>query len=252
MGELSAIQADFASRVEGFRKDCEDDEGGAENKAAQELAALRWSPTAVPIYNLLGLSSLISPRRRPQHLSIARWLVGVAKVPVNGTDASGTTALAHAISTYPAFDPEFAQILYDAGGDVNLRNRYGANAAHPMCMVLSLDERDLRRSEEALAWFVAHGGNVDVKDSDGYSPRMAAGTTARKCVSKRGDRLLKILEKEDERRERRRDKCCMFCGREDVKLLQCGRCKEAKYCEPTSRSCHKLDWPQHKLGCNTV
>jgi MYND finger len=251
MGELSEIQADFASRVEEFRKDSED-EDSAKKAAAQELASLTWGPTAVPIYNLLGLSSMISPHQRPQHLSIARWLVSVAKVPVGATDASGTTALAHSISTHPSFDPELAQILYDAGGDVNLRNRYGATPGHAMCMVLSLDERDLWRTEKALAWFVAHGGNVDVKDSDACSPRMAAGITAKRFASKGGNKLLMILEKEDNRRGRRRDICCMFCGREDVKLLQCGRCKEAKYCESTLRLCHKSDWPRHKLGCNAA
>ena len=248
MGELSAIQADFASRIEKFSED----EDSAKRKAAQELATLRWGPTGVPIYNLLGLSSLISPRQRPRHLSIARWLVGVAGVPVGGTDVSGTTALAHSISTHPAFDPEFAQILYDAGGDVNLRNRYGATPAHAMCMILSLDEYDLRRTEKALAWFVAHGGNVDVKDSDGYSPRMVAEINARRFASKGGNRLVELLEEEDKRREARRDNCCLFCGTEGVKLLQCARCKEARYCEPSLRSCHKLDWPRHKLGCIAV
>jgi hypothetical protein len=119
-------------------------------------------------------------------------------------------------------------------------------------MILSLDPQDLRRTEEALTWFVTHGGNVDVKDSEGFIARAVAGTTARRLASQGGNRLLQILEKEDKRRERIRDTCCVFCGREEVKLLQCGRCKKAKYCEPSSRQCQKFDWPRHKSGCKTT
>lgn len=45
-----------------------------------------------------------------------------------------------------------------------MRNRYGATPAHDMSMIPSLDEQDVRRTEEALGWFVTHGGNVDVKE----------------------------------------------------------------------------------------
>ena len=250
-GNLPAVQADFANRVEHFRRDCDGD-GTARSQAAQELFTLRWGPTDVPIYNLLGLSSELFPHKRAQQLEIARWLTMVAKVPVNGTDASGTTALAHAISTHPAFDPELAQILYEAGGDVNLRNRYGATPAHAMCMILSLDRKDLQKSEEALAWFMTHGGNVDVKDGDGFTARVIAGLAAKKLASKGGNKLLEALEKEEKRREQRKDTCCTFCGREDSKLLLCGRCKKAKYCEPSGRQCQKIDWPRHKSGCKST
>jgi hypothetical protein len=106
----------------------------AKTKAVHKLYSLKWGPTKVPIYNLLGISCQVFPRQRLQLLAVTRWLSTVVKVPVDGTDVSGTTALAHSISTHPAFDPEFAQILYDAGGDVNMRNRYGATPAHDMSM----------------------------------------------------------------------------------------------------------------------
>ena len=55
-----------------------------------------------------------------------------ASVPVNGKDMSGTTALSPCFkfSTKPTFDFEYAQILFDAGGDINDRNRYGSIVAH--------------------------------------------------------------------------------------------------------------------------
>lgn len=248
MGDLPAVQADFENRVKDFNKNLNADD--ARTKAAHELYSLKWGPTKVPIYNLLGISCHIFPHQRVQLLAVTRWLSTIAKVPVDGTDVSGTTALAHSISTHPAFDPEFAQILYDAGGDVNVRNRYGATPAHDMSMILSLDEQDVRRMEEALRWFVTHGGNVDLKDGDGITARTLAETTARRFTS---TEILLILGKEDKRRQDRREMCCAFCGREDAKhLLQCSRCKKAKYCEPSSRRCQKLDWPRHKSGCKTA
>ena len=247
-GDLPAVQADLLKReVEDYCKDFNEDE--ARTRAAQDIYHLKWGPTKVPIYNLLGISFHTFRHQQLQHLAIARWLSTVAKVPVDGTDMSGTTALAHSISTHPAFDPEFAQILYDAGADINVRNRYGATPAHEMSLVLSLDEQDVRKTEEALRWFVTRGGNVDVKDGDGITARTLAEMTAKRFRSKN---IFLLLENEDKRRKGRKEMCCTLCGREDVKLLQCSRCRQARYCEPSARQCQKVDWPRHKLGCKTV
>eukprot|EP00698_Gefionella_okellyi_P021397 TRINITY_DN6929_c0_g1_i1.p1 TRINITY_DN6929_c0_g1~~TRINITY_DN6929_c0_g1_i1.p1 ORF type:complete len:382 (-),score=75.45 TRINITY_DN6929_c0_g1_i1:57-1202(-) len=39
---------------------------------------------------------------------------------------------------------------------------------------------------------------------------------------------------------------CSVCKRMDVAMLQCGRCKQAKYCSVT---CQRKAWPFHKLNC---
>ena len=100
---------------------------------ADELYALRWGPTRVPIYDFLLLSTIMRPESRQSYLAIARWLVETVGVPVDAPDLSGTRALSHAISTKPFFDRDYAQIMLDAGGDVNQQNRYGCTAAHDMC-----------------------------------------------------------------------------------------------------------------------
>lgn len=42
------------------------------------------------------------------------------------------------------------------------------------------------------------------------------------------------------------DRRCERCGKDDQKLLKCGRCKEAHYC---SRKCQQEAWPGHKHTC---
>ncbi|KAF7971817.1 hypothetical protein HWV62_19911 [Athelia sp. TMB] len=244
-GDLAAVQADFEQRVKRLAADAADD-AAARKRAAQEIAALTWGPTRVRVYNVVGLGILLFPGALAQQLAVARWLSADAHVPPDGRDLSGTTALFHSISTHPAFQPALAQILHAAGADVNARNRYGATAAHEICMIADA----LQAAEGALRWFVTHGGNVDVRDSDRCTPRAVLGmTTALMGASDRA-RMLKVLDDEDARRAGRGALCCAFCGREDKKLLRCGRCRKAGYCEPSEgRQCQKGDWPRHKAGC---
>lgn len=67
----------------------------------------------------------MNPPERPKYLALGEWLVKTTEVPVDGTDMSGTTALMHSISTKPYFDTSFAQLLLDAGADINHRNLFG-------------------------------------------------------------------------------------------------------------------------------
>lgn len=272
-GDLAAVQADFDARVKRLAgDDGAADDAAARTSAAQEIAELTWGPTGVRVYNLIGLGLLLFDDMREKQLAVARWLSTAAAVPVDGADLSGSTALFHAISTHPAFEPDLAQIMYDAGADVNRRNRYGATAAHEICMIADSSREGVRKMEGALRWFVTHGGNVDVKDSDRCTPRSVLGMTTAMMGSSDRSRVLKVVEDEDKRRKGRKDACCVCCGREDLRLLRCGRCRKAGYCEPsTGRLCQKVndypvwglisaltslikvDWPRHKVAeCKTT
>ncbi|KAJ7857464.1 hypothetical protein B0H14DRAFT_2751205 [Mycena olivaceomarginata] len=142
-GELAQVKADFARRVARHAAINPESPGPStteppvkltpEAAAAQELYGLTWGPTRVPIYGLLGLMRIIYPERGAMHLAVARWLIQTAKVPVNAPDLSGTLAVSHAISTKPALDTEYAQLLFDAGGDLNNRNRYGGDGDGSCC-----------------------------------------------------------------------------------------------------------------------
>lgn len=204
-----------------------------------------WGPTRVRIYNLLFLSSILAPHNRPHHIEIIKWLTTEAKIPVDGPDLSGTSALSQTISTKPAFDPEIAQLLFDAGGDVNSRNRYGAVAAHEICMIWTPNAVPVN-SPQALKWFLDHGGDLDISDGDGMSPRRMLKSLSSK--TKIMDRVVTSVVSARQKKETGGMPFCGFCGDEGSKLLVCGRCKTAKYCAPPRR-CQKGDWKRHKQQC---
>lgn len=196
------------------------------------------------------------PDARSQILAVASFLISEAKVPVDGVDLSGSQALHHCISTKPAFDPELAQMLHDAGGDVNARNRYGGTTAHEIVLVYDLyDRAKMQRSADALKWFLDHGGNVDIADGDGATARRCI-VHLRQKVAGAGRRAIRlpmwgVLDSEDRRRKRLADSICGFCGRDDVKLMTCSRCKKMKYCAPP-RKCQNADWANHKRSCKAL
>ena len=76
-GDLTAFQEHFEGRVQHF--------GGRRHEAAQELFKLKWGPTRVPIYTVLLEFVTILPLSRYKYIAIIEWLVGTAKVPVDGT-----------------------------------------------------------------------------------------------------------------------------------------------------------------------
>jgi hypothetical protein len=233
-GDLHLVRLDFFAR------------GLDKAAATQEIYDLHWGPTQVPIYNLLSLFTRLNPPLRNAYINIAKFLIEEANVPVDGTDLSGTTALSHCFSTKPGLDFEYAQLLYDAGGDVNHRNRYGCTVAQEIVQVyMPGDKTVVANAKKALKWFLTHGGNVDIADGDGCTVRQMLFTTIKRIVPE----FIKILETEDKRRAAKGDACCKLCGREDKKLLLCGRCKRARYCQPPGRTCQKTDWPSHKKEC---
>ncbi|KAF8317099.1 hypothetical protein DL93DRAFT_2077246 [Clavulina sp. PMI_390] len=239
MGDLKGIQADFQQRVEAaLAADPDATSAGYEHRetAADELYAKAWGPTGVRIYGMLGLARQIVPNKAPAHLAIAKWLAEDAGVQVDGRDLSGTPALSHAISTKPAFDTEDAELLMSAGGDLNTQNRYGGTAGHEISQAYKPTP-----ATPAMEWYLAHGGNVDIRDGDGFVARLALSKTPF-----RG--LREVVAKEDARRNREKNVICSFCGQKDSELMLCTEgCGQARYC--TTRRCQKADKPNHEKAC---
>lgn len=243
-GDLMMVRADYLGQVSTGELVLGSMEA-SRLSVSKHLYGLHWGPTKVPLYNLLGLFMIIMPGLRKGYLDIARFLINNANVPVTGVDLSGTTALSHSFSTKPGLDFEYAQMLYDAGGDVNNRNRYGGTVGHEIIQVYQFQNKKVvEEAKTAFNWFLAHGGNIDIADTDGCSVRSTLVKMKPLLVE-----FVKLAEKEDRRRAVRGDACCTTCGREDKKLLICGRCKKARYCQPPGRICQKVDWPRHKKEC---
>ena len=171
--------------------------------ATHEIYRKSWYPTRVPIFSLVLLSTAIHPSTRAGHLAIARWLIDEARVPIDCTDVSGTTALHHAISTKPFYDPEYAQILYDTCGNVSRRNHYGGTAAHELPMVWDAgNPAAVGKACDALRWFLAHGGNLNIRDGDRVTARMNFDV-GRACrfpvMTEARKELWRIADEEDKR-----------------------------------------------------
>jgi len=250
-GDLEGVKSNFTNRMLRLSASAGSPDAARE-AAAKEIFELKWGPTRVPIYNLLLLSTLINSDARSRHLTVLHWLIGEAKVSVDGTDLSGSTALYHAISTKPTFDPEFAHILYEAGADVNKRNRYGGTAAHEIALVWDPQNKaGVRRAADALKWYLDHGGNIDIKDNDGATARSAVEATRHWKPDGVDMLTCRVVDQEDKRRKDLGGKCCSFCGKEshgELKLLKCSQCRSATYCAPPC-NCQKADWPRHKEAC---
>ncbi|KAK0199414.1 hypothetical protein DFS33DRAFT_1230916, partial [Desarmillaria ectypa] len=88
-----------------------------------------------------------------------------------------TRARSHYFSTKPAFGRGYVQILYDAGGDVNSRNRYGSTVAQEIIQVYRLVDYG---SVGRVQWLLRHRGNIDLADEDGFAVRMTIDVTLRK------------------------------------------------------------------------
>jgi len=146
---------------------------------SDELFAARWGPTRIPVYNVILTLMYMNPSSRLQRLQMIDWLIDTAGVSVDGTDLSGTSALMHSIGTKPYMDVEFAQRMFDAGANINLRNRYGCTAAHDMVMVRPMEPAKERQVAEVLTWFVGHGGDLDIKEGNGMSARFILGRVKR-------------------------------------------------------------------------
>jgi hypothetical protein len=208
----------------------------------KELSEARWGPTRVPIYNVILIFFIHRPGSKAQLLELTRHLAYEIKVPVDGRDVTGATALYWSISTKPFTEPEFAQVLFDAGGDVNEKNRFGGTAASEIAQADLAG--DTSRNVAMLKWYIEHGGDVDVKDNDGMNVRMLVD-----MMQKRVPALMEVVKNG---KGPRKEGQCANCGRSPggaKTFSTCSRCKQARYC---SQNCQKVDWKMHKKTCTAA
>jgi len=163
-GPLQAVKAEFTRRIEAV---------GIDN-ARQSIADIRYGPTKIPFYNYILQLTVLAPQNRSLYLDYLRFFALEAGVPVDSTDLSGSTALMWSISTKPYLDTEVADILLQAGGQINHRNRYGCVAAHDIAMSSDYTASGRRKTFEALKYFISKGGDINIADGDGVTVRKLA------------------------------------------------------------------------------
>ena len=169
---LTIIEADFKQRISITSLD----------SARQSLADLQYGPTKVPLFNYLLQLVYMNPSDRARYISIVRYLALEAKVPVDTTDLSGTTAFMYSISTKPYWDKDFADIMVEAGTEINKKNRYGCVAGHDIVLAQDFSPAGKKKTCDAFKYFLDNGGNLDIADGDGITARRIAGTIARTMI----------------------------------------------------------------------
>ncbi|KAH7083864.1 hypothetical protein FB567DRAFT_530111 [Paraphoma chrysanthemicola] len=233
---LSTCQSNALSPIETYIQKRTRDLGSLDG-VIQEMYEKRWGPTKMPIYNIILPFFISNPNNSDHLLNLTRYLAETLKVPADGTDITGSSALYWSISTKPYALPPFAQILFDAGASVNQRNRFGATTGGEIGQVDF--SADSQRNIDMLRWYIEHGGDVDGKDNDGMNVRMLVDMMRKKVPG-----MYEVLERG---RGERGESVCRNCGREGG-LAICKRCKGVRYC---SVECQKVDWRGHRKGCKT-
>ena len=83
------------------------------------------------------------------------------------------------------------------------RNRYGGTPAHELTMVWDAENRAaVREACDALRWFLAHGGNLDIRDGDRITARLNfdVGRARRfPAMTEMRKELWRIADEEDKR-----------------------------------------------------
>lgn len=216
--------------------------GGDENAretVRQDMYAKRWGPSKTPVYSILLPALHMLPGKKEELLGIVKYLANDLKVPVDGKDVLGSTALFWAISTKPYVQPEFAQILFDAGGSVNTKNRFNAT---PASEIAQADlHGDTTKNVQMMKWYIEHGGDIENKDSDGMSVKILV-----EMMKKKVPQMAEVIQNG---RGERKEGNCTTCGRSpkgEKTFPACAKCKKARYC---SQECQKVDWKMHKKTC---
>lgn len=246
-GTVDDLRKDFSTRVSRL---------GSRAAAVDEIAALRYGPADFPVTMLLLLVMTTNPQYRADYLRKARFFLSEISLPADLPDLAGATPLFHCLEVAPVFNPEYAELLYQAGGDVNHRDRFGGSAAHQAAQIASDQQAAL--SIPALVWFVERGGNLDLRDmagATGSNPRRLLQTCHRMLGTSQAFKIKALLVQHDQLREEGLGKSCAFCldisqlGRQSREKKHCGKCRAVVYC---SKTCQVDDWPHHKTVCSTL
>ncbi|KAH8708372.1 hypothetical protein GQ44DRAFT_743209 [Phaeosphaeriaceae sp. PMI808] len=131
---------------------------GGLDGVVEEMYGARWGPTRVPIYTAV-LVTYDAPMTRDEMLRIVRYLAFEIRVPVDGADVLGQSAMYAAIAVKPHVLPGVAEILFEAGGSVNQRTRFGGTVGGEIARAELAG--DTGRNVRMMGW-----------DNDGMSVRV--------------------------------------------------------------------------------
>ncbi|KAG2440135.1 hypothetical protein HXX76_004248 [Chlamydomonas incerta] len=169
--------------------------------------------------------------RGTQHTQCVRLLLD-AGCRVNGKDAAGWTALAHATAHHTVLD--LARVLLDAGADPNLQDRYGT---YPLVSAI------MNAEVPSVKLLLAAGARADLKDNDGCTALQICKFHPEIQALIHGAHFSNVRPGGSKKKE------CANCGKAGAKKACTGCSGAVHYC---NRACQQEHWKGHKYECGAL
>ena len=144
-----------------------------------------------------------------------------AGIPVDSPDILGMSALHYAVFVPRACS--IVKVLLRHKANVNLQDRFGAS---PLLMAIR------KRTIDVIPALLDAGGNLDVTDGEGSSPRSVYLTSPAEVSN-----VVKswLVEHEGKSSVLQGDRCSK-CGARSASVKRCARCRSRLYCSPECQS----------------
>ena len=144
-----------------------------------------------------------------------------AGIPVDDPDILGMTALHRAVFMPGTYG--IVKVLLKHKANVNLQDRFGAS---PLLMAIGKDAIDV------IPALLDAGGNLDVTDGEGRSPRSVYPTRSAEV----SDAVRNWLVKHEGKGSVLQGDRCSKCGIGSASVKRCARCRSRLYCSPECQS----------------
>ena len=132
-----------------------------------------------------------------------------------------------------------AELLLNAGADINARNRFGNTPLQEVSLVLQYD---------FITFLLDKGADPYIKDNDGCSPAGSAHFNPKLMDLFRSKYSKDVKTSRVENTEANKEKCGN-CEEKKKDRKKCTGCFHIWYC---NRECQLQHWDKHKSDCKVV
>ena len=180
-----------------------------------------------------------TPDMKKDHLKIFIKLLSL-KCDINVRDVAGYTPLHYCCNGYGnEVTKKMAELLLNAGADINARNRFGNTPLQEVSLVLQYD---------FITFLLDKGADPYIKDNDGCSPAGSAHFNPKLMDLFRSKYSKDVKTSRVENTEASKEKCGN-CEEKKKDRKKCTGCFHIWYC---NRECQLQHWDKHKSDCKVV
>jgi hypothetical protein len=153
------------------------------------------------------------------------------KANINAKDFAGYSTIMHCFTCYGnSLTKKLAEILLQAGANINAQNRIGATA---------LFEPTMSGNRDHCEWLLNHGADPTITE---FSEKVSPFTLSRPyiSISSMYSNFVTNIKKVETSK-------CAIC--EHVSTKRCARCLKTYYC---SKDCQVAHWQSHRANCKSA